>query len=561
MSIFNSFPLMNAYSVNLDWIMKKIRELEEYVRNYTAVNNVAYAGVWDITKQYPQWALVTDGEASYLALQPVPAGIPIDNADYWQKLADLDPRISGIIVQLSKINSIAVDTVSDIKSLDVDMGNMVFTSGFYTAGDGGGNAYVIRDNVTADNMAIFATAKPGLFAVSISDDNNIAKYGAKAADGEFDNGIVINRVLEIHSSAYIPKGLFSVKTPIKMVNERLFGAGKDSVLNWTGGSDALIYAGRSSVIEYLTLKQENRIDNSVGILCNYTWALQRTSIGNIEIINFDYGIKDDDAAVFSVRFHDIELTGCNFGIHFTTDWNTANVFENIYIHGSSFNNDVVMKCGFFHTGIYSNTEIVEMNIEHGIYTWGPVTIENCMCAKIEAIHLERCRLRGAYSGLVKLGGTNAKIGSISAVMCNSDAAGMCIMRLDKETKSRGGIDNSNYNYNVEIDNLVLWGIMTDDGGITPEKDFFIAESDGEAKYNLSIGSYSWHTYNNDKVYYKLPDRIQTWNNINVYKLPNGDIAVSDLPSENLYFGKIVKYNNVTMMWDGSKWLTLGVTTT
>ena len=81
MSIFDSFPLMNAYSVNLDWIIKKIRELEEYVRNYTAVNNVAYAGAWDITKQYPQWAIVTDGETSWLSLQPVPAGIPLENAE------------------------------------------------------------------------------------------------------------------------------------------------------------------------------------------------------------------------------------------------------------------------------------------------------------------------------------------------------------------------------------------------------------------------------------------------------------------------------------------------
>ena len=103
MSIFDGFPLMNAYAVNLDWIIKKIREIEEYVRNYTAVNKVAYAGVWDITKQYPQWALVTDGNTSWLSNKPVPVGITLENTEYWQKLADLDPRISGIIVDLSEI--------------------------------------------------------------------------------------------------------------------------------------------------------------------------------------------------------------------------------------------------------------------------------------------------------------------------------------------------------------------------------------------------------------------------------------------------------------------------
>ena len=106
MGLFDCFPLSNAYSVNLDWIMRKIKELEKYVADYTAINNIAYAGVWDITKQYPKWALVTNGDTSYLSLQPVPVGIPLENADYWQKLADLDPRISGIIVEIDKLQQI-----------------------------------------------------------------------------------------------------------------------------------------------------------------------------------------------------------------------------------------------------------------------------------------------------------------------------------------------------------------------------------------------------------------------------------------------------------------------
>ena len=118
MGLFDSFPLSNAYSVNLDWIMKKIQELEEFVKNYAAVNKVAYAGVWDITKQYPQWALVTDGETSWLANKPVPVGIPLDNADYWQKLADLDPRIAGIIVNIQELENRTANVVYHFPSLE-----------------------------------------------------------------------------------------------------------------------------------------------------------------------------------------------------------------------------------------------------------------------------------------------------------------------------------------------------------------------------------------------------------------------------------------------------------
>lgn len=142
MSIFDGFPLMNAYAVNLDWIMKKIREIEEYVRNYTAVNKVAYAGVWDITKQYPQWALVTDGETSWLSMQPVPKGIPLDNEDYWQKLADLDPRIAGLISQVAEIeNEIATlkQNAVEIYASAEDMADAVQAVGrvVATKADGG----------------------------------------------------------------------------------------------------------------------------------------------------------------------------------------------------------------------------------------------------------------------------------------------------------------------------------------------------------------------------------------------------------------------------------------
>lgn len=118
MGLFDSFPLSNAYAVNLDWIMKKIREVEEFVRNYAAVNNVAYAGVWDITKQYPQWALVTNGDTSWMSLKPVPVGIPLENVEYWQKLADLDPRIAGIITQLA-------DVEKNINGLKTKVENLV----------------------------------------------------------------------------------------------------------------------------------------------------------------------------------------------------------------------------------------------------------------------------------------------------------------------------------------------------------------------------------------------------------------------------------------------------
>ena len=177
MGLFDSFPLSNAYSVNLDWIMRKIKELEKYVSDYTAVNNVSYAGVWDITKQYPKWALVTDNNSSYLSLQPVPAGVPLENEDYWQKLVDMDPRIAGIIAELDALQK-AVTTLDTKVAAKVAAFDNVRIYG--AAGDG------VADDTAAIQKAIDACAKKGVALYFPAGVYNIAAplkigdgYGAK----------------------------------------------------------------------------------------------------------------------------------------------------------------------------------------------------------------------------------------------------------------------------------------------------------------------------------------------------------------------------------------------
>ena len=545
MSIFDSFPLMNAYSVNLDWIMKKMQEIEEYVRNYTAVNNVAYAGVWDITKQYPKWALVTDGEASYLALQPVPVGIPIDNADYWQKLADLDPRISGIIVQLSKINSIAVDTVSDIKSLDADIGNMVFTSGFYTAGDGGGNAYVIRDNVTADNMGIFATAKPGLFAVSISDDNNIAKYGASTTS---DNSDIIAYVIEKFGSAFVPKGVYPCSKTIYLYNNDLIGC-SGAILDST--ADVAIAAGRSSKVANIELR-----GSGIGILCNNVYGLQRTSIDNIIFNGFETAIKDDPAEpVFSVSFNNLEIANCRNGIVLNTDYMTANTFNNVYITGTD---DFEMEHGVYITGKSTSMLFTQCNVEHATFVNPPFQVNNCGALVIGCIHLEKCFFNAPYEAFIKFNKTSAKIDCLSIVMCNNNKAGISLIKLENAGFWDDGTDRNSDGSQITIDNLVVWGLNEQNGGLTSASDYYTfvrPESFKTPLYRVAIGNYQWFTFRNDGQLLKNL-RFLNYDNMQILQLPVESLWGDAAPDYNNYIGKVFKENGVLKIFDGSSWVAI-----
>lgn len=260
MSIFDGFPLMNAYSVNLDWIINKIREVEEFVKNYAAVNNVAYAGVWDITKQYPRWALVTDGDSSWLSLKPVPIGIPLENVDYWQKLADLDPRIAGIIVQLGELEN----QVASLKSSPI----------------------------------IDAT-----------------KYGVSATDS--DIGITLSKVISDHPGAIIilPDGLYNATSTITIADD-------NTIVYCVGVINSIANIAVNIIANHVHLFVNNAIGSGNNIFLQYGSESMTESYGNsrieINVVdNFNIGVKylaNGNNGIQNVVLEYERINKCNIGI-------------------------------------------------------------------------------------------------------------------------------------------------------------------------------------------------------------------------------------------------------
>lgn len=83
MGFINQFPYMDAHELNLDWIIKEIKNLGLKMSDFEAANTVSNEGVWDITKQYTAWSIVQNGNESYISTKSVPSGIPLSNKDYW----------------------------------------------------------------------------------------------------------------------------------------------------------------------------------------------------------------------------------------------------------------------------------------------------------------------------------------------------------------------------------------------------------------------------------------------------------------------------------------------
>ena len=81
----NQFPYSDTHELNLDWIIKTVKNLGAEMSEFEAANSVTYEGIWNITNQYQKWSIVIDPNTStmYIAKNIVPSGISITNTDYW----------------------------------------------------------------------------------------------------------------------------------------------------------------------------------------------------------------------------------------------------------------------------------------------------------------------------------------------------------------------------------------------------------------------------------------------------------------------------------------------
>lgn len=87
------FPQTRTYDGDLGYIIKTLDALVKKYNTFFDYNTIHFADPieWDITSQYAAFTIVfdTDAGASFISKQPVPAGITLDNSDYWSFVGPL----------------------------------------------------------------------------------------------------------------------------------------------------------------------------------------------------------------------------------------------------------------------------------------------------------------------------------------------------------------------------------------------------------------------------------------------------------------------------------------
>lgn len=122
MAYNHEYPYTDPNRFNSDWLLHEVREALATIKDFTALNKIAFAGVWDITKQYPAWTVVNvGGTMGYISIRPVPTGIPIDNLDYWVLIADFTIEVADLqnrIILLEAAMNDAQDDIADLEKLE-----------------------------------------------------------------------------------------------------------------------------------------------------------------------------------------------------------------------------------------------------------------------------------------------------------------------------------------------------------------------------------------------------------------------------------------------------------
>ena len=103
--MLNRYPYTDAHELNLDFILAQIKSMREEMSDFEALNTITNAGAWDITKQYKAWTVVSDNNAGYISLRPVPAGIPINNTEYWGFIADYNILITNLSNRIAALEA------------------------------------------------------------------------------------------------------------------------------------------------------------------------------------------------------------------------------------------------------------------------------------------------------------------------------------------------------------------------------------------------------------------------------------------------------------------------
>lgn len=286
-------------------------------------------------------------------------------------------------------NSIA-DMKADTK---LKVGDIVITSGYYSANDGGGAEYRIINGIYTDDGGSYHELDNNLWAELIIKDNliNVKQFGAKG-DGVTDDSDAIQNSANKVQNIYIPEGDYLVSKTINLpFNIHIQGMNqfKTKILTTIKNDYTFVYGsdydynGLGGIIEDLQLKSSNALDKKPDGFFLYS---------SMAFKNVRFSTIGQCIARTSKYIDDITLDGVVIGYCVPNGRYLVDLAGNM--DGLNINQ---LKTGVWSgdTTKYNGLHLQRCHgavIKNSILNW-EMTIEDC-----NAIHIQGCHMENSTGG-------------------------------------------------------------------------------------------------------------------------------------------------------------------
>ena len=269
------YPNQNDEILNLDWILSTIDNLVNEVANFVSLNTIKYADPiqWNITTQYEKNTVVIDPitGTAYISTKPVPAGVGLNNTDYWNLIFTLD------VISANKNITLRDDANNILATFESAKDDWLIWQGtlyIVTRAIEVGQSYVVGYNIYRFTVEMYL--KNYISNLKTYVDTNI---GALTDLNTEDKTSVVNAINEVVNSVGDIITLIGDLDDLTTTDKSSVVAAINEIVSIVGDLDDLTTTDKSSVVAAINeaITSILNVNNKIGDLI-YLHTSDKTSV-------------------------------------------------------------------------------------------------------------------------------------------------------------------------------------------------------------------------------------------------------------------------------------------